>query len=329
MAGQLRQARLRRPARQADGRHEAVRHVLLLDVVQVQPCARGAVQVEAQRGRQAPALVLHVVATGHVAVLPHRVEAQRQAAGQRLAPVGRAAALIIGAAGERAGDRIVQGGALADHVDRAGRRAAAVVGARRSFLDLDLIDVEHIARNRTQVAHAVDEDAAGAVEAAHVDGVAGVGAAVFAGIERAHAGRVAQRLGQGGGALLVEQVAGDHLDGLRRVLQRLGELGRGHGLGLDTRAVHIDLVQGARVAAVMTLAIVLVPVVVALLVGGRARRVDPVGRQGGARQGQRQRGGQGGGGQRAGARKVLAGTDVRHVSGASNEVKIGSPIGDG
>src|SRR3546814_9197729 len=63
-------------------------------------------------------------------------------------------------------------GLLADQVDGAGRGGAAVVGAGRTLGDFDLLEVEHVARNRTHVAHAVDEDAGGGVEAAHVHRVA-------------------------------------------------------------------------------------------------------------------------------------------------------------
>src|SRR3546814_5107044 len=81
--------------------------------------------------------------------------------------------------------------------------------------------VEHVARDRAQVADAVHEDAAGGIEAAHVHRVAGGGVAVLADVERAHAGAVAQRLGERGRALLVEQVAADRSEEHTSELQSL------------------------------------------------------------------------------------------------------------
>ncbi|KAG1264203.1 hypothetical protein G6F65_014397 [Rhizopus arrhizus] len=182
------------------------------------------------------------------------------------------------------------GGLLADQVDGTGRCRAAVVGTGRALGHLHLFDVEHIARDRAQVAHTVHIQTVGGVKATHEQRVAGGGVAVLTSIEGAHAGAVAQRFGQRGGALLVEQVAGDHLDGLRGVLQTLGELRRGHLVGLVAAGgVHIDLVQGARVVA-------------GLGVGQRGK-----GRQAEA-------GGKTGGGQRHGTkrRSVLAALDRVH-----------------
>ena len=301
MPGQLLQARLRRPARQADGRHVAVGHVLLLDVVQVQEHASVGAQTEAQRRGQAPAGVVDVVAAGHVAVLPHRVDAQRAAGAEGLVPVGGGAALAVDAGRHGARDAVAQVRLLGHHVDRTGRRGTAGVGAGRALQHFHPVGVEHVAGHRTQVAHAVHEEAARGVEAAHVDGVAGAGVAVLAGVEGAHARAVAQRLGQRGGALLVEQVAGDHLHGLRRVLQRLGVLGRGGDVFLvGLLAVHVDPVQRPRPLA-----------------GGVRVGIGLVGGKG--RQRQRQAGGEGadqrGLGQ-DGTAGMLARLDVAHEQGS-------------
>jgi hypothetical protein len=98
---------------------------------------------------------------------------------------------------------------------------------------VDLFDVEGVARDRADVAHAVDVNAARGVEAAHVDGVAGVGGAVFAEEEGAHARGVAQRFGQGGGALLLDQFFLDDGQGLGGVDQLFGVLGGRGTLGLE------------------------------------------------------------------------------------------------
>ena len=295
MPGELFQARLRQPARQADGRYESVRHVVLLHVQQVEEHAGVGAEAEAQRRRDAPTRVVDLVATGHVAVLPHRVQAQRTGVAQRGVPVGGGALLAVGAGRNAAGDRVAQVGLLGHHVDRAGRRRTAGIGAGRTLHHFDLVDVEQVARHRAEVAHAIDEDAAGAVEAAHVEGVAGAGGAVFASVESAHARAVAQRFGQGRGALLLEQFLADHLDGLRCVLQGLGELGRDHEA---VQAVHFDLVQR-----------------LGLVVGGRTggHRL----RRGRQRRPEGQAGQQGGGRERSGRRgsgtAVFAALDRCHV----------------
>src|SRR5690606_24329553 len=140
----------------------------------------------------------------------------------------------------------------------------------------------------------------GGVEAAHEHRIAGGGVAVLAGIEGADAGRIAQRLGQGGGGLLAEQVLADHLDGAGGGHQRLVELGRGQFAGVrpGLLAAHLDLFQGAGGQGVG---------------GGSGAGVGP-GREGGGA-GQGQPGGQGGGegrGGRVGRRGVLAGGDKGH-----------------
>ena len=214
-------------AGQADGRHAAVGHVVLLHVQQVQVDAGRRAQAEGQRRRDAPAVVLDMVAAADAAILAQHVETKTGVLADRLVPVGGDPFAVRVAVGHRARDGIRQERLLADHVDRAAGRGAAVVGAGGAFLHFDLLDIEHVAGDGAEVAHAVDEDAAGGVEAAHVDGIAGGSGAVLAGIEGAHARAVAQCLGQRGGALLLDQFLGDHADGLRGVQQRLGVFRRG------------------------------------------------------------------------------------------------------
>src|SRR5690606_14146220 len=87
----------------------------------------------------------------------------------------------------------------------------------------------------------------GGVEAAHVHRIASGGVAVLAGEEGADAGGVAQRFGQRGGGLFLEQVLADHLHRAGGVDQRLVELGGGElaGVGLLLLAVDLDLAEGA------------------------------------------------------------------------------------
>src|SRR5690606_19279276 len=134
-------------------------------------------------------------------------------------------------------------------------------------------------------------------EAAHEDGVTGGGVAVLAGIEGADAGGVAQRLGQGGGGLLVEQVLADHLHRAGGVHQRLVELGGGPlaGIGHHLLAVDLDLIEGGRGAAAV----------------GRGDTLIREGGGAGHHQAGEQGGGEGTGG-RIGRRSVLAGLYEGH-----------------
>src|SRR3546814_19559724 len=75
------------------------------------------------------------------------------------------------------------------------------------------LGVEDIARDRAEVADAVDEDAARRIEPAHADRIAARRVAILAGIEGADAGAVAQHLGQRRRALFAEQFLADDLDG--------------------------------------------------------------------------------------------------------------------
>ena len=134
-----------------------------------------------------------------------------------------------GAVARGAGREVFGRGHLAGEVHVAGCGAAAVIRTRRTLGDFDLLGVEGIARDGAEIADAVDEDAALGVEAAHEDGIAGGGVAVLAEQER-DAGRVAQRLGQRGGALLLQDFLADHGDGLRRVEQLLREFRRLHAI---------------------------------------------------------------------------------------------------
>ena len=96
-------------AGQADGRHAAVGHVVLLHVQQVEEVAGVRTQAERQRRRDAPALVVDQVATGHVAVLCHHVEAERRAGNaERLVPVGGDALLVVAAHRHGRADGVLQ-----------------------------------------------------------------------------------------------------------------------------------------------------------------------------------------------------------------------------
>src|SRR3546814_20994360 len=88
-------------AGQADRRHAAVGHVVLVDVQQVEEQARRAVQPERQRRPDAPALVGHFVAAGDAAVLRHQVDAERIAVAERLVEMLGGGALVVRSDGRR------------------------------------------------------------------------------------------------------------------------------------------------------------------------------------------------------------------------------------
>src|SRR6202012_2019982 len=133
-------------------RHAAVGDVVLLDVQVIDVHAGGRAQAEGQRGCEAPAVVLDIVATVDVALLVHPVEANRGGRVELLVDVGGAATTLAAAALQRAGLAIAEYRLLGHQVDRTGRRGATVLGAVWTLGDFDLLDVEHVARHGAGVA---------------------------------------------------------------------------------------------------------------------------------------------------------------------------------
>src|SRR3546814_15617949 len=89
-ADQANEPRLRFPAGKADRRDIAVGNIVLVDIQQVDIGPRRGVDADAERGREAEALILDMIAARNVAVLPQKVQPQR-AVGQaapRLVDVG-------------------------------------------------------------------------------------------------------------------------------------------------------------------------------------------------------------------------------------------------
>jgi hypothetical protein len=160
-----------------------------------------------------------VVAARHATVLLHQVQAEGRTlehAVELAIEVGRHAhALAAGEAHAGIAEAVGLRG-LGHEVHVAGGGAAADIGAGRALEDLDRLDVEGVAADGTEVADAVDEDAALRIEAAHEDRVTGRGVAVLAG-KHGDARCVLQRLAQGDGALLLQHFLLDDGDGLRRV----------------------------------------------------------------------------------------------------------------
>ncbi|MNI60537.1 hypothetical protein D3C81_1861450 [compost metagenome] len=79
---------------------------------------------------------------------------------------------------------------LADHVDGAGRRAAAIIGTGRTFNHFNLFGIEGIARHAANIANAVDVNAVRGIGPTHINRVTGGGVAVFTGEKCAYARHV-------------------------------------------------------------------------------------------------------------------------------------------
>ena len=231
---------------QPDRGQAAVRPIVLLDVEEGQGGARRRAQAKAHRWRDAPAVIGNRVAARHAAVLAHHVQAHGTVGTDTAIDVAGNPLLAGRAQTQRGIAKVVRLRLLAGQIDVAGGRASADVGAGGPFDHVDLLNVEHVARDRADVAHTVHEDASGSVVPAHVDGVARGGVAVFAHLE-GDAGRIAQGLGQAADALVLQHFLADHRDGLRCVHQRRRHLGRCCLLGFVAgvwRGLDLDLGQG-------------------------------------------------------------------------------------
>ncbi|MDT4855747.1 hypothetical protein FQZ97_901130 [compost metagenome] len=148
-----------------------------------------------------------------------------------LVQVGRHALAAGGAQGRRSLVLVAQVGLLGHQVQEARGGATAGLGPGRALDDLDLLQVEGVARDGAQVADAVHEGGLLQREAAQLEGVTRRGVAVLTHLH-GDAGGVAQRLHQAVGALLAEHFLLDYLNGFRRIEQRLGQFAVGAFFGL-------------------------------------------------------------------------------------------------
>src|SRR5205085_746430 len=118
------------------------------------------------------------VAAADAAIVEHGGDTEAQPLVDHLVDVGRGALGAVGAERDVAGVEVRRTRRLGDDVDAAAGRAAAAVARGRTLVDLDLLDVERLARLRAGIAHAVDEDVAARIEAANVDAIAQADAAL-------------------------------------------------------------------------------------------------------------------------------------------------------
>src|SRR5262245_30669200 len=196
---------------------EAVVRDALLALIDVIEGGLGALlEVVDHRRRDAPALGPNLVAGRRVDVLPHPLDAPGNVVGLA-AGVDHLAVAVAGAQRRRRLDVARPGWQLGDVVDRAAGRPASERERRRTLVDLDAVDREHVAHVPSGIADAVAEQVAARNEAADDRAVALLGA--FAGAE-GDAGNVLQGLFDGADALLLDDRLRDDVDGLRHVEER-------------------------------------------------------------------------------------------------------------
>ncbi len=245
--GIARHARHHLAARAALNGQAAIGRVVVHLVEDVDHGARGSAQAVGERGCHAVAVIVRPVAAGHVVLVLHEVQAHGAGLAHAAVQVGRGAAVAIAAHAHRAVVERVAPGFLADQVDAAAHGGHARLHRARALVDLGLLQVEGVgAAGHAAVAHAVDGDGLLGREAADGEEISPAQIALARG--EGDAGHVLQHLLQALGVLLADQLGRHHADALRRVAQRLGELGRLHGGGLIgrrlTRGADLDRAQG-------------------------------------------------------------------------------------
>ena len=205
-----RSCRWGRIARQTDGWNAAVWRVVLGDMqiikIQTIRCAKA----KSYRRGDAVTLIFNFVASGIVRFFTHHIQAQRGGITNDLIDVQRAAA-EPGAANTRGGvnARIIAR-LLADHIDRARRCAAPVVGAGRPFNYFDLLCIESVARDAADIANPININTVRSIGTAHINGVASGGVTVLTSKKRTHAGDVFERIGKVGCTLIFNHLFRNH-----------------------------------------------------------------------------------------------------------------------
>src|SRR5262249_47378725 len=149
-------------------------------LVVAQRQARWSAESKRKTRSDAPAVVVDDIASGDAAVMTHRVQTERGAVRDRDVDVARSAHKAGIAEAERASHHAVDRRALADHVDRSAGGSAARERGLWSFDDFDLLEIERIARLRSEVADAVHEDVVARAESAQHQVVTG-GLSTFSG----------------------------------------------------------------------------------------------------------------------------------------------------
>ena len=187
-----------------------------------------------------------MVAARGVGFVLHRVQAQRHVLlRQVLVDVEGAAAQLVGAELEAAGDEVFLLGGLAYQVDAAAGRAASGVGRARALEDLDLLDIEDFVGHAADVTNAVDHDVGAGLITSN-EGAVPQWCTALAGAEgNARCG--AQGVGQGGHGTILHQGFGNDGDRPGGLTQWRGEFRRAGAIALVAFTVladHIGRLQG-------------------------------------------------------------------------------------
>ena len=167
-------------------------------------------KAKSDRRGDAVTLIFDFVASGIVRFFAHYIQAHRSGITNDLIDVQRAAA-EPGAANTGGGVNAgIIARLLADHIDRARRRAAPVVGAGRPFNHFDLLSIEGVARDAADIANAININTVRGISTAHINGVASGGVTVLTRKKRTHAGDVFERVGKVGCALIFNHLFRNH-----------------------------------------------------------------------------------------------------------------------
>jgi len=206
-------------------RDARVRGVVAFQMVVVEVYTGIGAQAEGQRRRDAPTVVIDLVATGDVALVAHQVETAGSAVVELVVAVEGVALGLVGAVGEAAVEGVAQVRFLAHQVDAAAGRATTANRRVRAFADFDVFHGEDFTALRTGVAHAVQIGVALGVEAADERTVA-LRVAAFTSTEgnARHGTQGVLHIQRAG---VLEHLLRDDGDRARGVDQRCGVLGRG------------------------------------------------------------------------------------------------------
>jgi hypothetical protein len=231
-------------ARRRECRHAVIGDAVLLLMQQAQRESRVRAEAEADRGCDTPAVGLDEIAADDFLAMDHEVDAESARLAELQVHIADEAAKRAVADRARARDVAVEHRHFRLGVDAAASRAATEQKSGRTFQHLDGFVVEAVACVDAEVTKPVDIDVVLGVEAADTELVAVERAAPFADRER-DPGDIPQRLIERGDGLLLQDLAGDHIDGLRRVLDRPGEPGDA-ALPLERHLVLVLDPEGAK-----------------------------------------------------------------------------------
>ena len=207
-------------------RNTRVRQVVTFHVVVIDVDPGIGAQAKRQGRSNTPAVVIDIVATGHIAFVAHQVQTTGNGIAELIVTVQGIALGLIRAPGVAAIKRITQMGFLADHVDGAAGCTATAEGRVRAFGDFNRFYGENLASLGAGIAYAIQIGVALGVKAANERPVA-LRVTAFTCAE-GNAWNGAQCVLQGSCGRILDQLLRDHGDRAGRINQGRGVL-RGVG----------------------------------------------------------------------------------------------------